>query len=175
MVNRGTTDDYYPVYHTDDAATLLKLSLQLDTESTFMMLEPGERTTTIAEQSARLAGILKGGGTVIVAEHDGTLVGYLGVFRGKYRRNQHSAELVVGVLQAYAGQGIGTRLFETLETWAMANGIHRLELTVQAHIAAAVGLYKKVSFTIEGTRHHSMHIDGTFVDEYTMAKLLNQS
>jgi RimJ/RimL family protein N-acetyltransferase len=58
------------------------------------------------------------------------------------------------------------------ELWAHRHRVHRLELTVMAHNAAAVALYEKAGFVIEGTRRHSMLIDGSYVDEYYMAKLL---
>jgi RimJ/RimL family protein N-acetyltransferase len=80
--------------------------------------------------------------------------------------------IVVGVLQAYSGQGIGTRLFREVEKWAREQELHRLELTVMTHNERAIHLYKKMGFEIEGTKRDSICVDGTYVDEYYMAKLL---
>lgn len=40
---------------------------------------------------------------------------------------------------------------------------------------AGLPLYKKIGFETEGTKRHSLFIDGMFVDEYYMSKLYNVS
>ena len=40
------------------------------------------------------------------------------------------------------------------------------------HNRAAQALYTKMGFVSEGRRHWSLLVDGTFVDEYSMAKLI---
>jgi RimJ/RimL family protein N-acetyltransferase len=154
----------------DDAAAVLDLRLQLDRETTFMMFEPGERTATIDDQRAELSG--RDNATLLVADTGDQLAGLLEIDGGIFRRNRHSAGLVIGVLQEFAGQGIGTRLFDAADTWAQQHGIHRLELTVMTHNEAAIALYTRRGFQIEGTRRHSLHVNGQYVDEYLMAKLL---
>lgn len=42
-----------------------------------------------------------------------------------------------------------------------------------SHNKAGVALYKKQGFEIEGTKRHSLLVNGQFVDEYYMAKLLD--
>jgi RimJ/RimL family protein N-acetyltransferase len=90
---------------------------------------------------------------------------------GNARRNKHSAYIVVGILKDYRGQGVGTKLFKELEQWAFNHNIHRLELTVVTRNETGLSLYKKMGFQIEGTKRHSLFIDGEFVDEYYMSKL----
>ena len=154
-----------------DAEALLRLLGRLDDETRFMMYEPGERTATVQEQRGLLESILAGG-TVLLAEEGGRPVGFLEASRGAFRRNRHVAHLVVGVLGAHSGRGIGSALMQKAELWAREHGVHRLELTVMAHNAAAVALYEKAGFVVEGTRRHSMLVDGSYVDELYMARLL---
>lgn len=157
-----------------DAEAFLDLCQRLDEETAFMMLEPGERQTTLDEQRARIAGILTAPNSMIfVVEHEGQLVGYLAAMGGGYRRNRHSAHLVIGIRQVFAVRGLGTRLFQALEAWAPGVGLHRLELTVMAHNAAGLALYRKMGFQVEGVRVHSLRVDGRWVDELSMAKLLD--
>ena len=78
----------------------------------------------------------------------------------------------MGVLRDYSGKGIGTTFFKNLDKWARQHGVHRLELTVECHNHAARHLYEKSGFKIEGTRVKSMLVEGNFVDEYYMAKIL---
>jgi RimJ/RimL family protein N-acetyltransferase len=156
-----------------DAEAFLRLCLRLDTETTFMMLEPGERNPDLTAQRARIADVVTNDREQIwVAEHEDALVGYLGVRGGSFRRNQHSAYIVLGILQSFTGQGIGTQLFTILEAWALEHHLHRLELTVMVHNERAIRLYQKMGFVVEGTKQHSLFVDGAYIDEYYMAKLL---
>ena len=158
-----------------DAAMLLDLRLHLDSESQFMMLEPGERLASVAATEAELARIEACPNSVIlVAQADSAaeLAGYMSAEGGVYRRNRHVAYVVIGVRQKYAGRGIGTDLLGGIETWARGAAIHRLELTVMADNYRAIGLYRRMGFEIEGTRRNAMCISGRLVDEFMMAKLL---
>jgi RimJ/RimL family protein N-acetyltransferase len=138
-----------------------------------MMLEPGERTITIEEQRDDIQRLLsKSNSTTLVAEEEGQLIGYLAAQGGEYKRNRHSVYIVIGILRAFTNQGIGSQLFAAIEHWARQNSIHRLELTVMTHNNAGLTLYKKIGFEIEGTRKHSLLVDGHYVDECSMAKLV---
>ena len=77
----------------------------------------------------------------------------------------------MSVSERSRGIGVGTKLFNELDSWATANNIHRLELTVASKNKAGLSLYKKAGFEIEGTKRQSLIIDGKYMDEYYMAKL----
>lgn len=156
-----------------DAAAFLALTKRLDEESKLMLLEPGERTTTLEQQQQRIEELLGSRASMIfVAEDEDGLAGYLGAYGADARRARHCLYIVIGILQRFSGQGIGTRLFAELDEWAAQQQIHRLELTVMAHNVRALALYKKAGFEIEGLKRHSLEVDGSYVDEYYMAKLL---
>ena len=157
----------------DDAAAFLALRRKLDEETKFMMYEPGERKTTVDQQRNELEQLLlERTSLIVVCEMDNRLVGALTARRMNLNRVNHSAYVVVGVLQDHAGRGIGKKLFQALEDWSRDQGIHRLELTVMCHNLAAVALYTKMGFEVEGTKKHAMRVDDQYVDEYYMAKLL---
>jgi RimJ/RimL family protein N-acetyltransferase len=159
-----------------DSEQFLLLGKALDEETQFMMLEPGERTLTIEEQTQRIKSVLAQDNQMIfVVEHEDSLVGFLGAFGGNYRRNRHCAYIVIGIRQKFAGQGLGKQLFEALESWAVDHKIHRLELTVMCHNERAIHLYQKMGYKIEGVKQDSLWIDGRYVDEYYMAKILDPS
>jgi RimJ/RimL family protein N-acetyltransferase len=157
-----------------DAGSFLALCRQLDAENKFMLLEPGERTTTLEEQEKRIRDILsRENQTIFVAEEQGSLLGYLAAIGGSYARNRHEVYIVVGILEAFTSRGIGTALFEKLDAWARQHQVHRLELSVMKHNTRGVGLYQKMGFEIEGTKRDSLLVDGKYVDEYYMGKLLD--
>ncbi len=156
-----------------DAEEYLEMCKQIDAETQFMMREPGERTTTVEQQLQQIRNVLASNNQMIfVAELDGRLVGYLAAFGGGVKRARHSAHVVAGIRLDYVNQGIGTALFRALEDWAKSAGLHRLELTVMTHNERAVHLYQKMGFQIEGRGVHTLCVDGKYVDEFYMAKLI---
>jgi len=157
-----------------DTAEFLALCKQLDGETAFMLLEPGERMTTTAEQRDLIRKILsQDNQTILVAQTDGRLVGYIAGLGGKYHRNRHKVDIVIGILLDYSGQGLGTKLFTALEDWARSHDLHKLELTVMAHNERAISLYKKMGFVVEGISVDSLFVNGRYVDELDMAKSIS--
>ena len=157
----------------EDAEGFVSLVKQVEESADFMMMEAGERTLSAEQQRKRIEQMKSGGNsTILLAEEDGKLVGYLIVVGGDAKRVLHRGYLVIGILNEFRGQGIGTKLFSHLDDWAKAHHISRLELTVVIQNEMAVALYKKSGFEIEGTKRNSLLIDNVFYDEYYMAKLL---
>jgi RimJ/RimL family protein N-acetyltransferase len=159
-----------------DAGSFLALCKQLDEENRFMLLEPGERRTTLEEQEKRIREILsKENEIIFVTEEQGSLIGYLAAIGGSYARNRHEVYIVVGILETFTSRGLGTALFEKLDAWAREHHIHRLELSVMVHNTRGVGLYQKMGFKIEGIKKDSLFVDGAYVDEYYMGKILESA
>jgi RimJ/RimL family protein N-acetyltransferase len=157
----------------DDAEPLAHLILRVEKEAEFMLFEAGERTLTPEQQRSQIEAMQKeSNSTILVAEADGKLVGYLVARGGRARRNKHTVYVAIGVLAQYRGKGVGTMLLTELECWARNHHIHRLELTVVADNQRALALYRKMGFEQEGVKRHSLQINGKYVDEYYMAKLL---
>jgi RimJ/RimL family protein N-acetyltransferase len=157
-----------------DAENFLNLCNRIDVETPYMMFEPGERPTTIEDQRNEIRDILsRDNQTIFIAEKDDQLIGYLAAYGGRYKRNMQTVYIVTGILEAFTSQGLGTRLFEQLEEWSKKRKMHRLDLTVMVHNEAALALYRKIGFEIEGRKKHSLFINDSYVDEYWMAKLLS--
>jgi RimJ/RimL family protein N-acetyltransferase len=157
----------------EDTEGLGQIISQVESESAFMMYEAGERQINVERQSQMIEGLLKSdNSTILVAEDHGKLIGYLFARGGQAKRNKHAVYIVIGISKAFTGKGIGTKMFSALEKWATDHEIHRLELTVMTENKAGLGLYKKMGFEIEGTKRDSLWINGAFVNEYYMSKLL---
>ncbi|WP_243292152.1 GNAT family N-acetyltransferase [Bacillus sp. FJAT-47783] len=158
----------------EDAENFINLIKQVESEAKFLLMEAGERKTTPEQQRIQIERLAQqSNSTILIAEQDeGKLVGYLIANGGKVKRTKHSVYLVIGILEEYRGQGIGTALFQRLEEWAINHHITRLELTVVTQNDAALALYKKSGFEIEGTKRNSLMIDGRPYNEYYMSKLL---
>lgn len=157
----------------DDAERLVNLIKKVESKSQYMLFESGERNISPEQQLKRIEAMKKeDNSTIFVAEENGVLIGYLIAMGGNVKRNRHSVYLVIGILSEFRGLGVGTKLFKHLEDWTKELSIHRLELSVVTRNEAGLRLYKKMGFEIEGTKRHSLFIDGKFVDEYYMSRLL---
>lgn len=166
---------YYITPELNQIEDFWKLLNTLDAETDYMMYEPNERARTANVQELKTDienNVICGSDFLRVAAENQKMVGYIRAERGKFNRNFHTAYIVVGILENYRGKGIGTALFEMLNCWAKESGIKRLELTVECCNEAAIHLYKKSGFKVEGIREKSMFVNGSFVDEFYMAKIL---
>jgi RimJ/RimL family protein N-acetyltransferase len=157
----------------DDAIALMKLKQRLDEETSFMLLEAGERDTSVAALTRHLEEVSRSeNSAVIVAERRGKLAGYVELIGGEFRRNRSTTHLVIGVLAEASGKGVGTGLLEEAKRWAAARGLRRIELNVMAHNHRAIALYERAGFVHEGRRVDCLLIDGKFIDELYMALIL---
>lgn len=155
-----------------DTEALWNMMNALDYETKFMMYEPGERPKSLTRLQENIDSTVDGNNLCFLALDKDEIIGYISAEIGPARREQHSAYIVVGIREKYRHQGIGTKFFEKLDDWAYEKKLVRLELTVLCPNKAALNLYKKSGFEIEGTKRKSMYVDGEYVDEYYMSKIL---
>lgn len=156
----------------NDGSGYLELMLKLDHETAFMLYEPGERKTAPDDMSERIQSVIDRGGVIYAVDKNDSLLGFISADRGFANRIRHSAYIVMGVLKKVSGQGLGSRLLETVDRWAKHNGVIKLELTVMTQNDRAFRLYRKAGYEIEGTKKASVMVDGLLYDEFYMGKVL---
>lgn len=156
----------------EDAEQFTNLLISVDA-SNMMLYEPGERKTSQDQEEKRIETILlQRNSTIIIAEKDNRLIGYLLILGGNSIRTRHSAYIVMGIIEEFRGKGIGAKLFEEAFHWSKENGITRLGMTVLKHNKRAARLYEKLGFEIEGEKVHSLMINNEPVNELYLYKLL---
>jgi RimJ/RimL family protein N-acetyltransferase len=160
----------------DDAEAITAFFTAVDNETHFLLFEPDERTRGPDGWRMRIEEIRSGSTDEILVAVDeavtGELAGLLFILGEARRRLKHSISPMVAVRQAYTGQGIATRLFEAMEQWARERGIHRIHLQVQCDNHRAVALYHRLGYQVEGLHRHAVRVADRWVNDYTMAKLL---
>ena len=113
------------------------------------------------------------GDFVLVCEADGEVVGNCGLHAtSSSPRRRHAGTLGMSIRDDWQGRGVGSALMtaaiDLADHWL---AFRRLELTVYVDNAAALALYRKFGFEVEGTLRQYALRDGVLVDAYTMARL----
>jgi ribosomal protein S18 acetylase RimI-like enzyme len=114
---------------------------------------------------------LKAGAVHVVAVADGEVLGWCDLRPKTAPTLRHSAVLGMGVVTAYRGHGIGSRMLASTLELARARGIRRAELSVRTDNAPAIALYRRFGFVEEGTCRNYICVDGVDYDALLMARL----
>ena len=103
------------------------------------------------------------------------IAGIVNITADQRKRVRHIGDLFIVIGKKYWNNGLGSLLLEEVVEWAQASGIlRRLQLTVQTRNLAAVHLYQKHGFEIEGRQERGAYIEeGEFIDVYLMGRLID--
>ncbi len=110
---------------------------------------------------------------LLVAEMNGKVVGGSGLHpAGAALRRRHVMMLGISVVPEAQRQGVGTALMQAMCDYADRwMGVLRLELTVYVDNAAAIALYRRFGFEMEGRHRGYAMRDGGYVDAFAMARV----
>lgn len=98
------------------------------------------------------------------------VVGCLTFSRHKKFEYQHCGEFGMSVHPNCWKKGIGSGLITALEKWCRENGFLKIELGVWSNNTAAISLYKKHEFKVEGAREKTIIRNGNMYDLILMGK-----
>ena len=108
----------------------------------------------------------------LVAEVDGRVVGSASLHQSHSPRKRHTAGCGLSVHPDYWNQGVGSALviaiLELADNWL---DLKRIELEVYVDNEAAIRLYKKFGFVVEGTKRTYAFRGGEYVDTHVMARV----
>lgn len=155
----------------EDAASIVQV-MQDAEASGYMLFAPGERQMTVQEMQTFVEKMPKLTSSAFIVANNPDVIGYMMIKGERLMRTSHRASIAIGVHSKSRGQGVGQALITYAIEWAKQKGLHRLELTVIAHNERAIHLYEKLGFEVEGVKRDALYIDGAFVDELYMSKLL---
>lgn len=111
---------------------------------------------------------------ILVAEAEGTIVGYAYCFAGRLGY-KHTQDLNVTVNRQWRDKGVGTALLRYMIDWCRANpNVRRLELWVFPNNPRAMHVYEKLGFQHEGVRRASYFKQGEMLDLILMGILFER-
>ena len=162
-IRRATPDDAGPVLD------YLKVVGGESDNLTFGPEGPGLSEAEEREYLARAAA--SDNALVLLALHEGTIVGSLSFEGGLRPRTRHTGELGICVARAFIGNGIGRALLEALIEWAEEGGIIRkLNLRTRLDNTGAIRLYERLGWVAEGRITRDQGIGDVFTDTLFMGR-----
>ena len=107
-----------------------------------------------------------------VATVNDEVVGWVHLKHPEIDKLSHTAELTVGVLEAYRGHGIGSHLLERGHEWAAERGFEKVYQSVPATNEGAIEFLKRRGAEVEAVREGHYKLDDEYVDEVMLAREL---
>lgn len=158
----------------DDAASVLAYLEEVSRESEFLTFGPGEFELSEPEERdfIHACALAVNSLYLVAVSADGSpeeIMGTLTVAGGQRSRVRHAAELGMSVRRRHWNRGVGAGLLSVLIRWAREGGIlKKLDLRVRTDNEAAIHLYRKSGFVIEGTLRRELCVNGVYHDQHWM-------
>lgn len=132
----------------EDALNLLNLKKSYIEGSTTIPLYIDEYKNNEAQERALIERYLSESNSILlVAEHNGKLIGNLDLTGNQRRKLYHTGMVGMGIANNWQGKGVGSLLMEAVLNWAKANDyVKIIWLEVYATNTAGLNLYKKYGF-----------------------------
>ncbi len=108
----------------------------------------------------------------LIAIVKGRIVGVCDILRTPMQRTSHVAELGVGIMSGYRGQGLGRALMEAAFRWMRTHGITKARLFVLEGNEIAQKLYKSMGFAYTGVYRREVKTNNGFTDLLIMERIL---
>ncbi|MGG3518910.1 GNAT family N-acetyltransferase [Bacillus pseudomycoides] len=159
----------------EDSEATLDIQRSVVSEGHFLISLPEEFKKTSSEQKEWVQGVLKNEReTLIVAEKDGEVVGWIVFLSENKKRLSHTGSFGIMISKSYRGLGIGKMLLQALLDWAEKNPlIEKISLGVFSTNHSAISLYKKMGFIEEGRKMNEFKMnDNEYVDDILMYKFV---
>ncbi len=157
----------------DDAEQLIAYGRTLEGDPG-LALEPGEFNYTVEQEREILRNHAHSDNSIfLVAEADGDIIGCLNCTGAKRQAKRHTTALGISVHPQWRGRGVGSALMARAVEWAKSNdAVQRIQFDVYARNEAALGLYRKFGFEVEGRHKRAYFKGGEYIDSLSMALLL---
>ncbi|WP_105125191.1 GNAT family N-acetyltransferase [Streptococcus suis] len=168
---------YFSEAEPADAVAFIDFMNQVASETDYLVMdESGFRFSPEEMERIFEAGIENPGELCLLAKVGSEVIGAISVKSSKQFRISHIGNIFIAIKKDYWGHGLGTILLDEVIEWAQEMDLlKRLELTVQVRNQAAVHLYQKMGFVIEGTQVRGARTDeGEWLDLYYMGRLIGE-
>lgn len=157
-----------------DASSIIEVMMGVMKDTEFTIHEQDEYPDTIESKSEQIKKYKNALGKLfLVAEVNGSVVGFLTFNNWDTRRTSHCGFLSMFIKSGFRGKGIGKVMLSLLIEWAELNPeIEKLCLAVFSNNHSAIKLYKQMGFAEEGRCAKEMKLNGNYVDSVLMYRFV---
>ncbi len=159
----------------EDAMEVLSIQRDVIGEGEYFINIPEEFDKTNEQQREWIEKVLKNDrDTMIVAEVDGKVVGWVVFISQERKRMSHTGSFGIMIDEQYRDRGIGRLLLQEMITWAEHNPlIEKVSLGVFSTNHRAIALYKSMGFVEKGRKVKEFKFSkNEYVDDVLMYKYI---
>ncbi|WP_408009935.1 GNAT family N-acetyltransferase [Pseudalkalibacillus sp. A8] len=159
----------------EDAMEVLEIQREVTEEGVYFIRVPEEFDKTVEQQQEWIEKILENErDTMIVAEVDGKVVGWIVFISQERRRMAHTGSIALMIKNENRGSGLGRQLLQEMLAWAEHNPlIEKVCLGTFSSNHRAIALYKSLGFIEEGRKVKEFKFsENEYVDDVLMFKLV---
>ncbi len=155
----------------EDAKRIVEMFNQLKDELKFLLLDFSEKRFTEEDEKKLIKEFKNSSQNLfLVAEVNSEIVGTLTFIRESSKKKQHLGNIAMLVLKRYWGNGIGTRMLESIFIFSKKIGLKKILLEVFSNNKGAIILYQKNGFKIEGKIENAILDNKKYQDIIIMSK-----
>jgi ribosomal protein S18 acetylase RimI-like enzyme len=112
-------------------------------------------------------------GNIFVALINDKVAGYIGYHSStRLKSNCHVMEIYIAVHPDFQKKGVGGELLNYISSWGKQNGFKKISLRVLSTNKSAIPFYISNGFKEQGRLIDEFLLDGKFVDDILMYKML---
>lgn len=150
-----------------DAEELLDVSRKVVDKSPYLLSETHEFKYTVEQERTIIQIYLDHPRELLLAARaEGKIIGMISFKAGFRRKMFHQGEFGMSIIPEYYRMGVGQVLLKALIDWVTDHPeLEQIRLQVFKRNEAALALYKRNDFTLEGTFKNAVkYLDGTYDD-----------
>ena len=154
----------------EDAEKLLHCIKTYIPQSDYIPKLEREITLTVEQEKEWINTLLLNDNSLLlVAEHDGQIIGNIDLTGNRRKMMEHTAVIGMGMVTAYRNSGLGTALLAATIEWAQNNPILELIwLQVFTENQPGIALYRKMGFEENGIIKNFFKQENKYFDNLTM-------
>ncbi len=158
--------------NTSHAKQLHDLQTEIYAEQTWFV---GNEAASMAKIEARIRFLDSSTSLYLIAKKQTKICAWLELHKLRFEKMNHVANFTLAVSKHCRQQGIASQLLTEAFDWACKHNVSKLSLNVRAQNQAAINLYEKLGFELEGREKQQIKTQNGFEDNLLMAKFLRTS
>jgi RimJ/RimL family protein N-acetyltransferase len=158
--------------HEQEAERLYNLYHEIHSETCELGFEPGNASVEMLASEIHRTTQNKTAYFIGMLDH--TDIGFAALKGHTSREMAHLTHISIGLCKDWRGKGYGKRMLNSVEKWAIAHQLLRIEACIGFDNRPALLLFAASGYRVEGIRESAFIKDGMVKNGFYMAKILKE-